>query len=90
MTDTQNTTTNGIDTLQHTATHLGVGQRGANTPPATDPPGVESPDAIVCTALGCHDRDELRRVTSDGRTRVLCPPHAVDFLGQQAGGVLDA
>lgn len=40
----------------------------------------EPVDAIACGALGCHNGEDLRRVTDDGRSRVLCPDHLGDFL----------
>jgi len=56
--------------------------------------GVPAPAAAVCVALGCHDHEGLRRVSSDGRTRVLCPRHAADFLdkceGEGQGGAAGA
>jgi len=37
-------------------------------------------EAFACGATGCHTDEDLRRVTKDGRRRVLCPDHARDFL----------
>jgi len=42
-----------------------------------------APDAAVCVAIGCHEREDLRRVTDGDRTRVLCPTHAEDFLPRE-------
>ena len=39
-------------------------------------------DAAACGALGCRRDDELHRVKHPERgTRVLCPSHALDYLG---------
>lgn len=43
---------------------------------------VESVDAAVCAALGCHTDQRLVRITTEsGNRRVLCREHAADFLG---------
>lgn len=48
------------------------------------PPRLEfAPDAAVCGALGCRERDDLLRVQDEGgRRRVLCPEHARGWLSR--------
>lgn len=41
---------------------------------------VEASEAVACGAQGCHASRDLQRVTTDDKTRVLCPAHAADFL----------
>lgn len=37
-------------------------------------------EAHGCGAIGCHEREDLRRVVRGGRQRVLCPDHAHGFV----------
>lgn len=44
-----------------------------------------APEAVVCGALGCHTREDLRRVSPpDTLPRVLCPAHVRDFLDRKS------
>lgn len=53
----------------------------AETGIGTDAELVGRPaDAFACGALGCRRTENLRRVTNNGRERVLCPNHARYFV----------
>lgn len=46
--------------------------------------GTPAPDAVCCTAHGCHEDDGLRQYADEnGRKRVLCPEHGSDFLNKK-------
>lgn len=52
-----------------------------------DRPGVDvdaAPNAGVCGALGCHDREHLVRVRLEEiGQRVVCPSHAAGLLRRE-------
>ena len=57
-----------------------------DTDPADSPAVKMTPvDAFGCGAAGCHVRDDLRRVTTPDRTRVLCPEHVAAVLNLEVG-----
>jgi len=61
-------------------------ESGDQTIPTTDLDDVSviAVDADACTALGCTEHDDLKRVTIDGYgTRVLCPEDAAALIKRE-------
>lgn len=39
-------------------------------------------NAAVCGAAGCRETDDLLKIVTDSRQRVLCEQHALDWLSE--------